>query len=78
MTEGLSDYQKKVNQHDKDLYWGNGKPGLTTRIFVLEEKMDTMQKAFEKMSRNSTTLVFLLISAILAAIGDVFVHAFHL
>jgi hypothetical protein len=28
-----------VYKHDKDLYVGNGKPGLTARVLLLEEAM---------------------------------------
>ena len=32
--------ERAVRKHDDDLYHGNGKPGITTRIQVCEEKLE--------------------------------------
>jgi hypothetical protein len=34
-----SEYSRMVLRHEQDLYRGNGKPGLTTRVLALEETM---------------------------------------
>lgn len=38
----LEEVDRDVRQHTKDLYLGNGKPGLTTRVLVLETSMQTI------------------------------------
>lgn len=37
-----SDQYRTLMKHDADLYHGNGKPGLTTRVLVLEEAMKSI------------------------------------
>jgi hypothetical protein len=41
-----------VRQHDKDLYRGNGKPGLTTRMEVVETKQENLYQGQEKISQS--------------------------
>lgn len=38
-----SEYNRMVLRHEQDLYRGNGKPGLTTRVLALEEAMKSIQ-----------------------------------
>jgi hypothetical protein len=38
-----SEHYRMLIQHDKDLYHGNGKPGLTTRVLALEDAMKSIQ-----------------------------------
>ena len=38
----LEEVDRDVRQHTKDLYFGNGKPGLTTRVLVLEDAVKTI------------------------------------
>lgn len=40
MAENESWIRRVIEQHDRDLYRGNGKPGITTRIQSLEEAID--------------------------------------
>lgn len=39
----LEEIDEDVKQHRKDLYIGNGKPGLTTRVLILEDAMKSIQ-----------------------------------
>lgn len=53
-----------VEKHDQDLYRGNGKPGITTRILMSEETIGKISSSLEKM-------VWLLVATFLTVIGFV-------
>lgn len=57
----LSALETKVAKVEKDLYHGNGKPGLTTRIAMSEETV-------EKIAKNLGRLVWLGVSTLLVII----------
>lgn len=35
--------EASVKRHDQDLYYGNGKPGLTTRMSNIESSLDSIK-----------------------------------
>jgi hypothetical protein len=47
---------------ERDLYFGNGKPALTIRIEVTEEKVDTI-------NRNLSKLVWLVLGTLVSSLG---------
>lgn len=53
-----------VNRHEKDLYRGNGKPGLTTRMAVVED-------AVERIGSNLSKIVWLLIGGFITMLSAV-------
>ena len=57
----------KVAKHHKDLYEGNGLPSITTRLTMLEDSV-------AKTARNTRTIVFLLLTAIIGAAADIITH----
>lgn len=56
----LEEVDRDVRQHAKDLYFGNGLPGLTTRVLVLEKSMKTIH--FYGRSLLVTALGILLVA----------------
>lgn len=50
-----------VDRHDQDMYRGNGKPGITTRIAILED-------CVEKISRNLSKIVWIFVSGFVTGI----------
>lgn len=42
-SRNLEEIDRDVRQHSKDLYFGNGKPGLTTRVLVVEDAVKSIQ-----------------------------------
>lgn len=58
----LEEVDRDVRQHTKDLYFGNGKPGLTTRVLVLENSMQTIHFYGRRIL---VTLLCILVVAIL-------------
>lgn len=56
----LEEVDRDVRQHSKDLYFGNGLPGLTTRVLVLEKSMRTIH--FYGRSLLVTALGILLVA----------------
>lgn len=47
-----------VYKHDTDLYYGNGKPGLTIRMALMESALD-------RISRNLNKIVWLLLGGMM-------------
>lgn len=39
-----------------DMYYGNGKPGITTRIQILEDGMERMEEVAKALNENVTHL----------------------
>lgn len=61
-----SDIRRMVDRHDQDLYRGNGKPGLTTRMALMED-------CVEKISKNLNKITWLLVAAIITGIMTILV-----
>lgn len=70
----LAEVARLVQRHDKDLYYGNGKPGLTTRMALMEDCVN-------KISRNLSKIVWLIVSGgitgLVALIVDIVVRTKH-
>lgn len=73
----LREIEKLVGKHDQDIYRGNGKPGLTTRILQQEEameqqkeEMDKRDKRDEKLKNWIVSLVFLVLATLFTLIGN--------
>lgn len=60
----LSALEDKVEKHDQDLYRGNGKPGITTRVLMSEETIT-------KISGSLAKLVWLGVATLFTVIGFV-------
>lgn len=46
-------------RHEQDLYRGNGKPGLTTRMALMEDCVDKIDEAIQKSNRKTDQLSWL-------------------
>jgi hypothetical protein len=62
-----------LQKHDNDLYRGNGKPGLTTRMELCEERLRIVNNAAEEIRKDSRTIKLMVIGAILTIMGDILV-----
>ena len=60
-----------VRRHDQDLYRGNGKPGVTTRLQQGEDRMTALEKRMESIDFKFWAIITLLIASMLAALGDI-------
>lgn len=47
-----SDVRRMVDRHDQDLYRGNGKPGITTRIAVTEAKVTVVEECITSLKET--------------------------
>ena len=61
----MTNQEERVDKLYMDMYIGEGKsnPPMTTRISLLEDQMD-------KINRNLACITWLLVATLLAAIGD--------
>lgn len=68
----LSELRKITTRLENDMYYGNGKnnPSLTVR-------MDRLETYFEKISKNMSKIVWLVLAAAITVIVDIIVRAKH-
>lgn len=66
--------RRKVDRHDCDLYYGNGKPGITTRIALAEGEIKTVKDTVDEIKRDSKAMKMMIISLILTVIGEIIVR----
>lgn len=64
---------KRVAKHDRDLYEGNGKPALTVRMALAEERIDAVNRTVEEIRKDSKAIKMMVLSVILAIAGDIIV-----
>lgn len=60
-----------VFQHDKDLYRGNGKPGLTTRMQQAEDCMEAQGLRIDKIDKKFWAIILLLLTLLGGVITDI-------
>jgi hypothetical protein len=56
----------RLKRIEKDLYFGNGKPALTIRMEVMEEKVDSI-------SSNLSKLVWLMVGTLVSSVGGLII-----
>lgn len=59
-----------VYQHDKDMYYGNGKPGLTTRMEKVEDAVKAIHDGIEKQEKKQDRIELLVWAAVIAGIAN--------
>lgn len=65
-----------VMRHEKDLYRGNGKPGICTRMETGEDRMDGIESRQDKIDTKFNAIIILLIT-ILAGLVTSMVRSAH-
>lgn len=68
------DIESRVQKHDDDLYRGNGKPGITTRIAVCEERIEGVKEDLEKLVKGQAWATRLTIATLLGLVTEIIVH----
>ena len=62
-------------RHEKDLYRGNGLPGLTTRMANMETSIVAFQRILEEMKKSRDTKMNLILGGIVTlVVGLLLVH----
>jgi hypothetical protein len=65
MPNGGCPHTELIFQHDRDLYRGNGKPGVTIRLEKIEDRMDSMEKALDRRETKQN----IILGAVLSLVG---------
>lgn len=63
-----------VQKHDNDLYRGNGKPGLTVRMAIAEERIETVKETVDEIRKDSKAIKMMVIGVILTVLGEIVVR----
>lgn len=66
--------QRKVEKHDCDLYYGNGKPGITTRIALAEKEIVDVREDMTEFKKDAKATRNMVIGLILAAVVQIIVR----
>lgn len=64
----------RIDKIWNDLYHGNGKPGVCTRLELLEDAMDRTENAIEKFNKTLDRVVWLIVSGVILAVLNLVVH----
>lgn len=62
---------KRIERIEKDMWYGNGKPGLTTRMESVESRMTTIEKYITERESRLQNRLNLMIGAIFTLAGAV-------
>lgn len=76
--------RRKVDRHDKDLYYGNGLPGITTRVALAEKAIEANKESSEKevkdvredmaeFKKDSKATRMMMLGVILTVLGEIVV-----
>lgn len=64
-----------VERHERDLYRGNGKPGITTRLQTLEDDVkDILEAIKERETAHNTKMNIILAAVITGLAGMLLAH----
>ena len=73
----IRENEARIQRIEKDLWFGNGKRGLTTRMQQVEDKLDDMKHSMTEYNRNAFQMKLLLIGAIVSAIAAAVISKIH-
>jgi hypothetical protein len=74
-TYGL---REMVERHEKDLYRGNGLPGITTRMQSAENRLNSIERLIAEQASKRDTKLNLVLAGILTIAGALVLHfLFH-
>lgn len=62
--------RRMVDRHDQDLYRGNGKPGLTTRMQMAENEIRDICEREERSAKKRDRIELLVWGALIVAIAN--------
>lgn len=61
-------YRDDVKRLVKDVYYGNGKPGITTRVQLLEDAVERIGETLERFNKLQDKIVWLLVGTVALAV----------
>jgi hypothetical protein len=71
---GVRELREQVQQHDKDLYRGNGQPGLTTRMAQAEGRITNVEKVQASIDAKFWAIILMLLVTLAGLAVDIAVH----
>jgi hypothetical protein len=79
MSNEIEALSAKVEQHDKDLYRGNGLPGITVRMARVEDRVTVIEKHLEDKATKADRKQNVILGAMLTTLGVLILHFwFHI
>lgn len=68
-----------VQRHEKDLYRGNGLPGITTRLKSVEDRVTTIEQLLQQKANRSDRKLNILLATTGTLVGAVLLKViFHI
>lgn len=65
---------RAVRKHDDDLYRGNGRPGLTTRVAVCEKEQEEMKQTVESMKTTLRAVAIMGAGTLLSVLLEIIIR----
>lgn len=59
---------RRIKKHDKDMYEGNGKPGMTTRVSLLEADSVDFREYIEEAKDNQKWIIRLIVGVLIVGV----------
>ncbi len=70
VSNGAVTYDRRLEKLEKDCYYGNGKPGLCTRVEVAEGDIKTVEKRLDNIDKKCWALILLALTILGTEIAD--------
>lgn len=70
MPDFTDQYRQMVDRHENDLYHGNGKPGITNRLQVIEDDVSRSAEQVEFLDKKFWAIILLLLTILGTVIGE--------
>jgi len=75
MANGICPHEKLIYKLETDMYYGNEKPGITTRMQGGEDRMDRIEKTQADINTKFWAIILLLATAIITTSTAIVTHA---
>jgi len=67
------DIRRQVAKHDCDLYYGNGQPGITTRMALVEKENRDVRADMDEFKKDAKATRMMMLGVILTVVGQIVV-----
>lgn len=65
--------ERRLSKMETDLYYGNGKPGITTRLATLEDHMNDSKDRLKSIDNKFWAMISLLLATLVGVIVNIVV-----
>jgi hypothetical protein len=71
-SDNIAEMKAKICHIDKTLFFGNGKPPITTQLELMAQRFDTMEKKIDSAMSIGKAIVVLFLGLVVADVYQMF------